>query len=175
MAIYRDEVAILKAHDVGEFDKILDLFGKRQGRFRAIAKGIRRLSSRKRGHLETFNLCRVSCAEGKNLDLVVESESYFCIDPKILGVSEYENLGFAGMVLNKLLPENVSESGVFEKWEKYIQGELNILRTNAFVIFVLDTMGFVSPTQLNLWSGHLSEEATLKSIRNWVSKVLDTA
>lgn len=100
MAIYRDEVAVLKSRELGDFDKILVMFGKRRGKFSAVAKGIRRLTSRKRGHLETFNLCKVSCAEGKNLDVITEAEAYVIVDPDNLDSAEYDALGFAGLVLD---------------------------------------------------------------------------
>ncbi len=145
MAIYRDEVTVLKSHDLGEYDKILGLYGCRRGKFSVVAKGVRRLSSKKSGHLQTFSLCRVACAEGKSLDVVVEAEEYFTLDTRDIEAEEYERIGFSGLVLNKFMPEGVSDSDIFDLWAKYIQSPHSQQETWDFIITVLDKQGFISP------------------------------
>lgn len=175
MAIYRDEVAILRSRDVGEGDRIFTLFGKRRGKFNAIAKGVRKLSSRKRGHLETFNLCRVSCAEGRNLDLIVESEAYYCLETKELALPEFKRIGFLGKMLYDFLPEEVSEREIFREWEEYIQGEKTVCSTNRFAMSVLDRLGFLSPRLSESWLSDIESEKTLAEIQRFVEKVVTAA
>jgi DNA repair protein RecO len=144
MAIYRDEATILVSHDFSEYDKILTLFGKRKGKFSAIVKGVRRLSSKKSGHLQTFSLVKLACAEGKNLDVIVEAEEYYTLDTQQVGIQEYERIGFSGLVLNKFLPEGVSENDIFEMWEEFIRSTHTDVQTWDFVIGVLEKQGFMS-------------------------------
>ncbi len=167
MAVFRDEVAVLKVRDFGEYDKILTLFGKRQGKFGAIAKGIRKFTSRKRGHLETFSLARVSCGEGKTLHVVSEAECYFFINPKEISSKEFELIGFAGFVLDKFLPDNVIEPKVFALWETYLKGVHDEDTTNKFVLQVLVLLGFIAEHQFAV----LDKFARTKSL---VYKLLDT-
>lgn len=172
MAIYRDEVTILKSRNLGEFDKLLTFFGKRRGKFRVIAKGVRKISSRKRGHLETFNLCRVSCAEGKNLDIVVEAESLFSLDSEKIESSEFERLGFAGLVMDKFMPEEVPDSKVYDLWGKYIRSNHGLDLTVSFVVEILDISGFISEKQKSQWAGTASE-SSWDQLRRLVGQLLN--
>ena len=50
------------------------VFSKHYGKIHLLAKGVRKLKSRKRGYLEVFSHIKFSAARGKNLDLVTEVE-----------------------------------------------------------------------------------------------------
>lgn len=66
---------MLKRVNWGEADRLVTVFSRKGGKLRLLAKGIRRLSSRKKGHLELFNQLKLQVAVGKNLDLVTEAET----------------------------------------------------------------------------------------------------
>jgi DNA repair protein RecO (recombination protein O) len=173
VAIFRDEVTILKSYDLGEYDKILRVFGKRRGNFSAVAKGVRRLSSRKSGHLQTFNLCKLACAEGKSLDVIVEAEEYFILDTQDVGVDEYKRIGFAGMVLDKFLPQGISDTGVFEMWQNFIRSDRGENATWNFVIGVLDKQGFVSQKSKEDLVRLADKYSKLKVLRSEVERILE--
>jgi len=61
--------------DYGEADRILTLYTPRRGKFRVIAKGVRRPLSRLGPHLEFFTRCRVMLAKGRELDTVTGAET----------------------------------------------------------------------------------------------------
>ena len=46
----RVEAVVLRRSDWGEADRLLTLFSRERGKLRCIAKGVRRLRSRKAGH-----------------------------------------------------------------------------------------------------------------------------
>ena len=43
---YRDDAVVLRTHKLGEADRIITLLTKHHGQLRAVAKGVRRTSSR---------------------------------------------------------------------------------------------------------------------------------
>ncbi len=43
---YRDDAVVLRTHKLGEADRIITLLTKHHGQVRAVAKGVRRTSSR---------------------------------------------------------------------------------------------------------------------------------
>ena len=45
------------------------------GKLRAVAKGVRRIASRKSGHVELFTHSRLMLAEGRNLYVVTQAET----------------------------------------------------------------------------------------------------
>lgn len=71
---FRSEGVILKRRNFGEADRILTIYTRDNGKVTALAKGVRRPRSKKAGHLELGNWCKVFIARGKNLDLLTEVE-----------------------------------------------------------------------------------------------------
>lgn len=72
---YKTEGVIIKRKNFGEADKILTIFTKQYGKLRGVAKGIRKLTSRKGGNLELFNYVAIFLAKGKNLDIITEVQA----------------------------------------------------------------------------------------------------
>jgi DNA repair protein RecO (recombination protein O) len=75
MGLYRDEAVVLRTQKLGEADRIVALLTRRHGRVRAVAKGVRRTSSRFGSRLEPFMHVDVQLAEGRSLDVVTQAET----------------------------------------------------------------------------------------------------
>jgi DNA repair protein RecO (recombination protein O) len=73
--LYRTEAIVLRRRDFGEADRILTLYTPDRGKLSAIAKGVRRLTSRQGGHVELFTHASLLLAEGRNLDVVTQAET----------------------------------------------------------------------------------------------------
>jgi DNA repair protein RecO (recombination protein O) len=72
--IYRTEALVIGRLDLGEVDRILTLYSPQHGKFRVVAKGVRRPKSRLAPHLELFCQTRVMLAKGRELDIVTSAE-----------------------------------------------------------------------------------------------------
>src|SRR5205823_2257159 len=73
--LYRTPAVILKRMDLGEADRIVTLFSRDDGKIRAVAKGVRRTTSRSAGHLEPFTLSDVLFAVGRELDVISQVDT----------------------------------------------------------------------------------------------------
>jgi DNA repair protein RecO (recombination protein O) len=71
--LYRTPAVILKRMDLGEADRIVTFFSRDVGKVKAVAKGVRRTTSRSAGHLEPFTLTDVLFAVGRELDVVSQA------------------------------------------------------------------------------------------------------
>lgn len=69
------EAVVLRHTDWGEADRLLVLFGREAGKIRAIAKGVRKLHSRKAGHLEPFTRVKLLLARGRDFWIVTQAET----------------------------------------------------------------------------------------------------
>ena len=78
MPLYRDEAVVLRTHKLGEADRIITLLTRHHGRVRAVARGVRRTTSRWGSRLEPFTHVDLQLAEGRNLDTITQAET---IDP----------------------------------------------------------------------------------------------
>ena len=66
---------MLRTHKLGEADRIITLLTRENGRVRAVAKGVRRTTSKFGSRLEPFTHVDVQLAEGRNLDTVTQAET----------------------------------------------------------------------------------------------------
>ncbi|MBN9159133.1 MULTISPECIES: DNA repair protein RecO [unclassified Microbacterium] len=75
MPTYRDEAVILRTHKLGEADRIVTMLSRAHGKVRAVAKGVRRTSSKFGSRLEPFMVADVQLYQGRSLDIVQQAES----------------------------------------------------------------------------------------------------
>lgn len=73
--VYSAEALVLRRTDLGEADRIVTIFTPHVGKLRAVAKGVRRPTSRLGGHLELFTHSRVLIAKGRDLDIITQAET----------------------------------------------------------------------------------------------------
>ena len=66
---------MLRTHKLGEADRIITLLTRHHGRVRAVAKGVRRTTSRWGSRLEPFTHVDLQLAEGRNLDTITQAET----------------------------------------------------------------------------------------------------
>lgn len=166
-------MTVIKSRDLGEYDRILILFGKRRGKFSVVAKGVRRITSRKRGHLQTFSLCKVACAEGRSLDIIVDAEESFSLDGKSIPIDEFERIGLAGRIMDKFLPEGVPDLRVYNMWQIFIKGQHSLLETKNFVVGVLNILGFVSSVHKKAWDEVADDKIEISILQKWVESILN--
>ncbi|MEX0658315.1 MAG: DNA repair protein RecO [Egibacteraceae bacterium] len=74
MALYREQGIVLRTYKLGEADRIVHLLTQGRGKVRAVAKGVRRTTSRFGGRLEPFSHVDLQLYEGRNLDIVSQAE-----------------------------------------------------------------------------------------------------
>jgi DNA repair protein RecO (recombination protein O) len=73
VGLYRDEAIVLRTQKLGEADRIITLLTRSSGRVRAVAKGVRRTTSRFGSRLEPFTHVDLQLAEGRSLDIVTQA------------------------------------------------------------------------------------------------------
>ena len=72
--LYVTDAIVLSRFDYGEADRIMTLFTPTHGKLKAIAKGVRRTTSRLGGALEPLAELRVALARGRTFDVVTQVE-----------------------------------------------------------------------------------------------------
>jgi DNA repair protein RecO (recombination protein O) len=73
--LYRDDAIVLRTHKLGEADRIITLLTRQNGRVRAVAKGVRKTTSRWGSRLEPFMHVDLQFAEGRNLDVITQADT----------------------------------------------------------------------------------------------------
>jgi DNA repair protein RecO (recombination protein O) len=73
--VYKTEAIVLKRVNLGEADSIVTLYTPNLGKIRAVAKGARRSRSKLGGHLEPLTQSVMLVAQGRNLDIITQSQT----------------------------------------------------------------------------------------------------
>lgn len=151
MPAYTTEGIILKRSDYGEADRILTVLTPYRGKIRLVAKGVRRIASRRAGNVELLNKVRLHVFQAAGLGILTEAESIQTY-PRIkseLTTSTYGS--HIAELAERFLPEEQTNPGAYQ----LIGQVLNLLEQNprqifirAFEIKLLEEMGFWSLKQL---------------------------
>jgi DNA repair protein RecO (recombination protein O) len=73
--VHQAEGIILKRRNFGETDRIITIFTRELGKISCIAKGVRKITSRRSGHVEVFHRVHISYHDGKGMYLLTEVQS----------------------------------------------------------------------------------------------------
>jgi DNA repair protein RecO (recombination protein O) len=104
--LYRDDALVLRVQKLGEADRIVTLLTRQHGRVRAVAKGVRRTTSRFGSRLEPFTYVDLQLAEGRNLDTITQAET---ITPYAKGLGLDYDRYTAGTVMLETADRLVTE------------------------------------------------------------------
>lgn len=74
MKLYKTEALVLRTRDCGRGDKLLTLYSRKLGKFKVMAHGAARASSRKRGAVQLFTRANFLIHRGRELDSVSQCE-----------------------------------------------------------------------------------------------------
>lgn len=104
---------VLARKNIGEADRLIRFYSH-DGKSAFIAKGVRKLGSRRAGHLEPFALVRLQLHKGKSLAILTQTQT---ITPSPINTSSLEEVavGFALLELvDRLLEDNQSVDGLVD-------------------------------------------------------------
>ena len=75
MKSYRDEAIVLRTHKLGEADRIITLLTAEHGQVRAVAKGVRKTTSKFGARVEPFSVIDAQLHRGRTLDTLTQVAS----------------------------------------------------------------------------------------------------
>ena len=113
MTTYRDQAVVLRKLDYGEADRIYTLLTREHGKVGAIAKGVRKTTSKLAYALGLYAHVDVLLAQGRNLDVVAQAQ----LMPGARLEAEVERTAHAALIAE--LAERVTEDrhpvdGIYE-------------------------------------------------------------
>ncbi len=110
---FKVEAVVVGRKDFGEKDMMIDLFTKDKGKLRTLAKGIRKISSRRLGHLELGNYVKAVLYQGKTFAIITETEVIDFDQSLRLNSDKLGCLIFICELVSVLLPEGEENKRVF--------------------------------------------------------------
>lgn len=105
---YRDAAVVLRTHKLGEADRIVTMLSRGHGKLRAVAKGVRRTSSKFGARLEPFSHVDVQLATGRTLDVITQAVTLDAFGHGLIG--DYTRYT-AGEAMLEMADRLVAEEG----------------------------------------------------------------
>lgn len=96
MPLYRETGVVLRTQKLGEADRIITMFTRGRGILRAVAKGVRRTSSKFGARLEPFMVADLQCYEGRSLDTITQASTLGAYGPRI--TADYDRFAAAHVI-----------------------------------------------------------------------------
>lgn len=143
---YSTEGIVLARKNYSEADRILVVFSKEYGKLSLLAKGVRRLKSRKRAHIEIFNRVKFSSYHAKGLDLMTEAEVVDSFSDIKNDLRKVAVAYFFAEVVGRMTREGEKNGQLYEDLRNFLERlrgrrNLKILR-QEFILRVLVQLGF---------------------------------
>jgi DNA repair protein RecO (recombination protein O) len=85
VSLYRDDGIVLRAQKLGEADRIVTVLTRKNGRVRAVAKGVRKTKSRFGARVEPFTHVDLMLYTGRTLDVITQAESVRSYGDQLVG------------------------------------------------------------------------------------------
>lgn len=144
--LIRTEAVVLRRHDLGEADRIVTLYTAHAGKVRAVAKGVRRPTSKLGGHLELFTHSQVMLARGRNLDVITQIETL----SSFLGLREdlwrAGHAYYAAELLDRMTEEHAENFALFRLMVTTLDRIATVRRPDQavrlFEVRALDLLGY---------------------------------
>lgn len=144
---FRTEAVVIRHADWGEADRILTLFTREQGKLRVLAKGARKVLSRKAGHLQPFTRVTLQLARGRDLPIVTQVET---LDAYLPLRDDLLKVGYAAYVLELIDRLTYDEEGntfslfrlLTETLERIASEADGWLAVRYYEMRLLDFLGF---------------------------------
>lgn len=164
------EGIILKRRNLGEADRILTVFTLQKGKISVLAKGVRRITSRRSGNVELLNRCVMYLHSAKTFLILTEAESldtYPNLKKNLtLSASAFEIIE----LVDKLTAENQENRSLYEHLVKVLQKLSDNPRQifiRAFEAKILSNLGFFSFLGDMRETGKVSEILRQLEILSW--------
>jgi DNA repair protein RecO (recombination protein O) len=127
VSLYRDTGVVLRVQKLGEADRIITMLTQRHGKVRAVAKGVRRTSSRFGARLEPFGHVDVQFYTGRTLDVVTQVQTLDAFGVGLVG--DYQRYTAACAVLETADRLTVEEGAPVLRLYLLVTGALRALAT----------------------------------------------
>ena len=111
--VFRREGIILRALDYAEADRILTILTP-AGKVSALAKGVRRVTSHKAGHLGLFSRVSLMLAQGRNLDIVTQAEGIEEFEGLRKDLERFSYASYVAEVVDRVAPEDEDVSSLYD-------------------------------------------------------------
>lgn len=138
---------ILKKTDLKNDDKYITILTKELGKISVIAKGVKKLTSRKRGSIETFNIIKLSYTDFKSIYYLQDTLIIKSFNIAAKTTEEIISCMYILEIIDKIMPQEEPNETIFNILAKtiyFLSNNYSDNIINAFNLKILKMLGFYS-------------------------------
>lgn len=117
LRFYKTHGIVLKRQDFGEADRLITFFTKEYGKIKVLAKGVRKITSRRAGHLEVFEETKCTLYQGKTFDTVTEVTRINTTQFPRENLATVSYAYYLCELVDLLLPERQEHTDIYEVFQ----------------------------------------------------------
>ena len=162
LRIYKTEGIILKRKNLGEADRVLTVLTPYHGKIVLLAKGIRRIQSRRAPHLELFHVAQLTLRKGKTWDLILEAQTRQAFPGLRANLIRIAYAYRVAEAVDRLCAENQAHPVVFTRVQQVLfeletsEPASRAALVDVFTLALLLELGYVSEKE-KMTGVHLQE------------------
>ena len=168
---YSSEAIILARKNYSEADRILIVFSKNFGKLSLLAKGIRKLKSKKRGHLEIFSHIKFSATKTNAIDILTEVETINTFSKVRANLNKISLAYYFCEVVTKTTREDEIKNEVFNlliNFLKRLENETSLKKLrHEFLFKLLEELGYWPENKKLIDADAVLEEVTERQINSF--------
>jgi len=165
--VYKTEGVVLRRRNIGEADSIFTVFSAREGKFDAVARGVRKARSRMRGHLEPLTRSQMLLAQGRSLDVFTQVETITPYRSIREDLDRSATALYCAELLDRFTPPHDENRQLYQRFLDILDAleagqPLTVAR--YFEVQLLDHTGYeLQLDACSICTGRLAQEETLLS------------
>lgn len=144
------EAVVLKRFNYQEADRFITVFSKEQGKINLLAKGVRKMASKKRSALEVANHVKLHCVKAKSFSLITQAEPLHSFSHAKSNLTRITQIYQILEIIDILTAEEVSHQDIYQHLVNLLysleQGGKNKQKILSTIKLVISDLGFGLPT-----------------------------
>ena len=143
MTYLNDSGFVLKRFNLGEADRFITLFTKDNGKVEVLAKGVRKITSKRASHIEPLNLIRFNSVRTSKNFILTEVELLNSFEQRKSTLKQCEIAFFVCELIDGLCPQGQVSSEIFFMIGRFLRGgEYSDSELLNFETKILSSLGY---------------------------------
>jgi DNA repair protein RecO (recombination protein O) len=168
---FSDQAIVLKRTNYGDADRILTLFTREHGKISAIAKGVRKTTSRKAPHIELLSHAKLYLTVSHHLLIIIQAETIN--DHQTLKNNlESAKLVFHFLeIIDQLFAEEDAHPDIFDLLIRFLNENVDEARLTKLELYLLKQLGFGIPPKKDFATVNAYIESVIDRQLNSLRKI----
>lgn len=143
MIYLKDTGFVIRRINLGEADRFITIFTKNNGKMEVLAKGVRKITSKRSSHIELLNLVRFNAIKSSKNFILTEIELIDSFQSRKTDLKQCEIAFFVCELIDSLCPQGLISGELFLQVYKFLKaGAYDDSALLEFETKILSILGF---------------------------------